>query len=317
MNVLVTGAAGLLGTELCRQLRASGNSVVGIDDLSRYFLLGEAGTRAQDANVQALRDVGVELITTHFESPTGLAQVAQVDVVVHAAAQVCHSRAGEKDNPFHDVGINILGTVQLLEQCRKQAKPILFISSAKIYGENPGPLIDESTPLGDQTHITFFGASKAAADLFAQMYARKYGLKVGILRPGCFTGPWALAAEAQNWLPWMVHCFKIRRPFTIFGDGLAVRDLLHVSDLADACRAWLEFPTTGVWNIGGGPKRALSVIQAFQRVERLLKTTTQREFAPPRAGDIRRLVMDSGAFEQAYGWKARVGLDFILKETCT
>ncbi|TAL42330.1 MAG: NAD-dependent epimerase/dehydratase family protein, partial [Salinibacterium sp.] len=310
MRIIVTGAAGCLGTELCLQLRARGDAVLGVDNLSRYELLGEDGPRKQSANAEALRAAGVEFEKDDFVDALGADRIYAYDAVVHAAAQVCHSRKGGKDDPFDDVRINVMGTLQLLDRTQSAGKPLLFIGSSKVYGENFDRMnalqafngIDESCPLGDQTHITFFGASKAAADLFCQMYAKKYGMAVGVFRPGCFTGRYALATEAQNWLPWLAHCAREGKVFRAFGDGKQVRDLLHASDLARACIMWLNAPRPGVWNLGGGRSTAFTLYESIERVEKLVGKHVNVGYHPARAGDIRRLVLDSTRFVREYDW---------------
>ena len=317
MNILVTGAAGLLGTELCLLLKAKGHNVIGIDNGSRYGLIGETGPRAQVENFNVLKAAGVEVLDedlTEF-SAQFLIRDRNITRIIHAAAQVCHSR--KDDVALDNVDSNIVATVRLLDDARRidgePSIPFLFISSSKVYGENFDDFvapngIDETCPLGDQTHITFFGASKVAADLLAQMYARQYGMTVGCLRPGCFTGSYALATEAQNWFPWLVHCAKNDKVFRIFGDGTQERDLLHSLDLARACLLWCEHPTSGVWNIGGGPERVITVKAAVKWIGKV-----RTEICSRRPGDIQRLVIDSRKFIREYGWRPEISLGSIFE----
>ena len=331
MRVLVTGGAGLLGTELSLQLQQQGHKPIAIDNLSRFILLGESGPRQHEENLAALRAARVTFLGHDFRvlGP----DLHDVNAVVHSAAQVCHSRKDIKDDPLEDLDVNVVGTVRLLRLCKLADVPMLFISSSKVYGQNFDVVrarhedvalmgIDERCPLGDQTHLTFFGASKAAADLFCQMYGRKYGepglgrFRAGVFRPGCFTGRWALPTEVQNWLPWLVHCARRGEPFHLYGDGEQVRDLLHVRDLAGACIRWLEHPTNGVWNLGGGPRRAPTLNQAIDRVQAELGKRIQVEARSPRPGDIRYLVLDSSRFMHDYGWEPEKSHDDIYREAC-
>lgn len=320
-KVLVTGGAGLLGTELCLLLRQEGYDVVAVDNLSRYALLGERGIRDENLNAKILKDLNVEFIQSDFRS----ARLDRIrpDAVVHAAAQVCHSRKGTFDNWQQDYQINVEGTLDLLEQCRALDIPMLFISSAKVYGENlkrPGREYDEKTPLGDQTHLTFFGASKVAADLACQMFHQKFetsNFKVGVFRPGCFTGPWALATEAQNWLPWFAHRIKHDLPITVFGVVSNVRDILHVSDLAEACLAWLQDPKGGVWNLGGGLKNSVTVMEAIRRMVGMTSKDSfpALRFDPARPGDIEYLVLSNKKFNSDFELDIPyVPLDKIFEE---
>lgn len=318
MNVLVTGVAGLLGTELALLLKREGHGVVGVDNCSRYALLGEEGPRMQLDNLVVLASAGVLISTADLRSSPKVGfQILHLPIthIVHAAAQVCHSR--KNDTAEDNISNNIEATFRLLEEARIRKLPFLFISSSKIYGERvdhvqPIHGITEQCPLGDQTHLTFFGATKAAADLLAQQYARQYGMVVGCLRPGCFTGLYALAAEAQNWLPWLVHCAKAEKVFRIFGDGEQTRDLLDSEDLARACLLWCEAPKSGVWNIGGGLGRAVTLNAAVATVSKHLGRQVLTSHHPKRAGDIQRLVLDNTKFTRDYGWSPEVSLEDVF-----
>ena len=315
MNVLITGVAGLLGTDLALLLHQNGHGVVGVDNGSRYKLLQEEGFRPQQDNFALLKKAGIVVLQADLLDFPGVGFLGPITHVVHAAAQVCHSR--QNDIAEDNITNNIMVTGRLLEEARKRSLPFLFISRDKIYGDKVDTWstpVTEDCPLGDQTHLTFFGATKMAADLLAQMYARQYGMTVGCLRPGCFTGPYALATEAQNWLPWLIHCAKGETTFRIFGDGTQVRDLLDSKDLAQACMRWCERPTTGVWNIGGGEANVTTLNGAVVAVEYRLKKKIKVEHCPSRQGDIHRLVMDNNRFSCAYSWRPKTSLDSIFTE---
>lgn len=265
---MITGAAGLLGQYVTRQLLDFGDQVLAVDNLSRYRLFGES--RPQAIPGVLYRD-GCQLVQASFFDPEVLAMLGEVDAVVHAAAQTSHPRS--IDEPWQDFEVNAVGTMRLLEAMRalvRNAPRFVFVSSAKIYGENVCPstvecktrlspavsgealdwfssvnghlAVNERCPIGNRTIMTPFGVSKAAADLYCQEYAKLYyGLDIVILRPGCFTGPCSLAVEQQNWLPMLVRAAVRGETFTVFGfGGKQVRDVLHVDDLARAVVACLD-----------------------------------------------------------------------------
>ena len=310
--IVVTGACGLLGTELCLLLRSHGYAVVGVDDLSRYKLIGEEGTRRLEANAKEIETAGVNFFRMDVRLFVEQRYMpADTAAIVHTAAQVCHSR--RVDAPWDNIEVNYLQTNLILNDARARNVSFLFNGSTKVLAHSEWPLNDDS-PLGDRTPMTFFGATKMAADVLAQQYGYTYGMTVGVMRPGCFTGARALATEGQNWLPWLVHCNLTGRPFNLFGDGSQVRDVMHVGDLADACLRWIEKPKAGVWAMGARTKNSISVNEAIELVEKLTGKKTKVMAHPSRPGDMQYLVVGGERFSHDYGWQPTKCLDAIVDE---
>lgn len=333
MKVLVTGGAGLVGSECCKLFAGKGHKVVSIDNFMRGKIFGADGNTK--GNMDALvKDYDIEHHNIDIRDE-GVADIIKgVDAVIHTAAQPSHPRSIEI--PMEDFQINAFGTLSLLEAVRKYNKdaPFVFCSTNKVYGEMPNyfaykkvgnrfePLdpaikngFDETLRL-DQTMHTPFGVSKVAADLYAQEYAHLYGLKTGIFRMGCITGGAAKAVEMHNWEPFFIKKAITGEELTIFGHGgYQVRDVIHARDLAKLFLEFVNNPRPGeVYNIGGARKNSISLLEAITLIEKVTGKTMNYRHGPEREADHIWWISDINKAKTHYpGWDIKVG----LKETFT
>jgi CDP-paratose 2-epimerase len=168
--------------------------------------------------------------------------------------------------------------------------------------------IDERQPLDFHSP---YGCSKGAADQYVRDYHRVYGLRTVVLRQSCIYGPRQMGVEDQGWVAWFVIAALFDLPITVYGDGKQVRDLLFVDDAVTAFRSAVDHidVTAGqVYNIGGGPARAVSVWLEFEpllaaAVERSVEPAT---FAPGRVGDQRVFFCDTRKAARDFGWEPTV-----------
>ncbi len=186
------------------------------------------------------------------------------DLVVHAAAQPSHDLAAKR--PFDDFDVNAVGTLNLLEACRRHTAEAVFIfmSTNKVYGDGPNhvPLVEHETrwEYGDAKYAhgiaedfsidrclhSLFGASKVAADVLTQEYGRYFGMKTGVFRGGCLTGPHHAGVELHGFLNYLVLAALEERPYTIFGyKGKQVRDQIHARDVIASFWAFAQAPRPG------------------------------------------------------------------------
>ena len=192
------------------------------------------------------------------------------DAIVHCAAQPAHEYS--KMHPLEDFEINTHATVKLLELCRNHIPeaPFIFLSSSKVYGLNVAGRrnIDETTPI-DQAWHSPYGANKAAADMLVQEYGYEYGMKTVCLRPNCMTGAAHAGVESHGFLNYLVKCAVNGDKYRIFGfGGNQVRDNIHSVDVASAIwECVLDPEPASVYNIGGGPENATSIIDLIERVQ--------------------------------------------------
>jgi CDP-paratose 2-epimerase len=175
--------------------------------------------------------------------------------------------------------------------------------------------IDEAMSL-DQTMHTPFGVSKVAADLYVQEYARLYGLRAGVFRMGCITGPAAKAVELHNWEPYFMRANLTGRTVTVFGfKGKQVRDVIDARDLARAFLLFSESPRSGeVYNMGGGRENSISLVESFGLIESITGRPMSYMLGPPRAGDHICYISSLAKFQSHYPWKIEIGLREIFTD---
>lgn len=292
MKVLVTGSSGLIGSEAVEYYDRQGWQVVGMDNNMRAEFFGAQGDTLWNLN-------RLQQMTTNFESHAvdirdrenvfNLFQAHAFDLIIHCAAQPSHDKACQI--PILDFEVNALGTVNLLEATRQFCPEAVFIhmSTNKVYGDSPNelPLVetekryDYANPenyhgISEECRIdrclhSLFGASKTAADVVAQEYGRYFGMKVGIFRGGCLTGPAHSGVELHGFLSYLVKVALTGGTYKVFGyKGKQVRDNIHSYDVIQAFEAFRRNPQPGeTYNLGGGRANSVSIWEAFDLVEAL------------------------------------------------
>jgi CDP-paratose 2-epimerase len=318
--VLITGGAGFIGVNLAHRLLASGHPVLVLDSLARPGV---------ERNLRWLREVygeGVQIEVADIRDAEAVRRaVAGAGQVFHFAAQVAVTTS--LGDPLDDFDVNARGTLNLLEAIRTQPvpPPLVFTSTNKVYGglEDIGlrrrnrryePVtaaiadhgVNESRPLD---FYSPYGCSKGSADQYVHDYARSYGLPAVVFRMSCIYGPHQLGTEDQGWVAHFLIRALAGLPITIYGDGRQVRDLLYVDDLVDALMlAQRHMPTEAgqVFNIGGGPANALSLLEVLDLITELTERPPIATFDGWRLGDQRFYVSDTAKFREATGWRPAV-----------
>ncbi|VAW17400.1 dTDP-glucose 4,6-dehydratase, partial [hydrothermal vent metagenome] len=290
---LITGSSGLIGCEAVRYFSNKGMKVVGIDnDMRQYFFGKESSTawntKSLQEDLQSFSHQEVDV--RNFK---GLEKIfkqygADISLIIHTAAQPSHDWAARE--PFTDFEINANGTLNLLEAARQNCPEAVFIftSTNKVYGDTPNNLpleelelrwelaqehsffegIDESMSI-DQSKHSLFGSSKAAADIMVQEYGRYFGMKTGVFRGGCLTGPNHSGAQLHGFLAYLMKCCVTGDQYSVFGyKGKQVRDNIHAFDLITAFDAFYQNPKEAqVYNIGGGRSNSCSILEAIKICE--------------------------------------------------
>lgn len=341
-TVLVTGSGGLIGSEAVSFFCKKGFQVIGTDNDSRSYFFGKGAStnwnvKRLEKEFKSYKHFNVDIrdekkIEKIFKTYTP-------ELIIHTAAQPSHDWAAKE--PLTDFTINALGTLVLLEAYRKHAPKAVFIftSTNKVYGNNPNKLplkelktryeisrshkyftgIDESMSLDDTTH-SIFGVSKASADLMVQEYGKYFGLKTGVFRGGCLTGPAHSPAQLHGFLAYLVQCVVSEKPYTIFGyKGKQVRDNIHSYDVINAFYHFYLKPRPGeVYNIGGGRHSNVSVLEAIKKIEKITgKKAKVRYDKTNRIGDHIWYISDINKFKKHYPkWDYTYNGDQILEELC-
>ncbi len=339
---VITGSAGLIGSESCKRFHAEGLDVVGIDnDMRSYFFGAEASTSATREQLESAlanyRHRAVDIRDAEAVGEVFRDLGKSVEVVVHTAAQPSHDWAARE--PQTDFGVNAIGTLNLLEAVREHSPDAVFIftSTNKVYGDTPNRLplvetetrweieaghryeggIDETMSI-DQCKHSIFGASKVAADVMVQEYGRYFDMMSACFRGGCLTGPAHAGAELHGFLSYLMKCTVEGNPYRVFGyKGKQVRDNIHSHDLVDAFWHFFRSPRIGeVYNIGGGRHSNCSMLEAIAICEELSGRELSHSYEEDnRIGDHIWWVSDVGKFQSHYpDWEYRYDLRGILEE---
>jgi CDP-paratose 2-epimerase len=339
MRVLITGSAGLVGSEAVEFFDRLGFDVDGVDNNMRADFFGPRGDttwnrRRLEANCKRYRHVDLDI--RNREGVDALFARGGYGLVLHAASQPSHDLAAAR--PFDDWEVNATGTLNLLEACRRHAAgaAFVFVSTNKVYGDNPNkiPLVElptrwdyadpryaagipEDFPIEGCLH-SLFGVSKLAADVMTQEYGRYFGLKTGLFRAGCVTGPYQSGAELHGFLGYLVTIALEGGDYTVFGyKGKQVRDQIHAADLVEAFWTFAQDPDPGaVYNMGGGRANAASLIECVEAIARRTgKRPVMHYRDEPRRGDHICYYTDLSRFMTRYpAWRLRHSLDSIVDD---
>ena len=341
-KALITGSAGLIGSESVKFFTERDFEVIGIDNNMREYFFGkEASTnwsrKLLEKKYKSYKHYDVDI--RDKDKIEDIFKGNKFDLIIHAAAQPSHDWATKE--PFTDFTINANGTLVILENFRKYCPEAVFIftSTNKVYGDRPNQLplieketryelpdnhkyyngIDETMSIDDCKH-SIFGASKVAADVMVQEYGKYFGLYTGIFRGGCLTGPAHSGAELHGFLAYLVKCIAISKKYTIFGyKGKQVRDNIHSYDLINMFWYFYQNPRCGeVYNAGGSRHSNISMTEAIKKIEEILGKKAVIEYKKEnRIGDHIWYISDVSKFRSHYpDWDFKYSIDNILIELC-
>ncbi|HEV2756069.1 MAG TPA: NAD-dependent epimerase/dehydratase family protein [Actinomycetota bacterium] len=340
---VVTGSAGLIGSEATAHFIGLGMTVVGVDnDMRSAFFGPEASTRPNVERLQARFGSDYVHADLDVRDRDGVLRLFEryrggISVVVHTAAQPSHDWAAKQ--PFVDFDINAVGTLNCLEAARLTCPeaPFIFTSTNKVYGDTPNrlPLVEletrfeieeshtyadgirEDMPIDACLH-SLFGASKVAADVLVQEYGRYFGMPTACFRGGTLTGPQHAATQLHGFLAYVMRCTMAGVPYEVFGyKGKQVRDAIHSRDLIRAFHAFFERPRVAeVYNIGGGRTSNASVLEAIRQSEEIAgRPLTWSYNESNRTGDHVWWIGDNSRFQSHYpGWRLEYDVPRILQE---
>ena len=344
--VIVTGSAGLIGSESVRFFCDRGFTVVGIDNNMRSVFFGADASTEWNRD-RLLQDYGDKYIhhSVDIRDPEAISQVFKtysqdISLIIHTAAQPSHDWAAS--DPYTDFTVNANGTLVLLENTRQHCPEAVFIfcSTNKVYGDTPNSLplveqefrweIDNNHPYQkgidevmsiDQTKHSLFGASKVAADVLVQEYGQYFNMKTASFRGGCLTGPSHSGTKLHGFLSYLMKCTITGQPYQVFGyQGKQVRDNIHSYDLVNAFYHFYQAPRVAeVYNIGGSRFSNCSMLEAIKECEAIAKKNLDWSYIETnRIGDHIWWISDIEKFKNHYpDWNLTYSIQDILKEIFT
>ena len=298
-QILVTGGAGFIGSHLTPQLLAAGWKVTVLDDLSsgkREYVPQEAAFIEQDVrDADALAKV---FATNHF------------DAVVHFAAQTMVPVSLAK--PVYDCELNVVATVELLEQCRIHGvRKVVFASSAAVYGDNQTLPLRETEPTAP---MSFYGLSKHTVERYLNLYQQLHGLEYAALRFANVYGERQGDGGEGGVVSIFTRLLRQGSSLQLFGDGNQTRDFVYAGDVAAAVVASLDSQVpSGTYNVSTG--KQTSLLNLIETLSRISGEKPQVVRAQPRAGDILHSALDSNRLQQCSDWRPRMRLEEGLRRT--
>lgn len=339
MRLLVSGAAGFVGSTLVRALleHEEGLDIVGLDNLSRP---------GSEANRAVLADLGVTFVHGDLRQPSDLEALPPVDWVLDAAAlPSVLGGVGDGRSARQVVEHNLVGTLNLLELCRRQGAGLVLLSTSRVYSipvlaglavveadDAFAPDPAQPFPAGISTAgiaedastappVSLYGSTKLASEQLALEYGAAFGFPVRVDRCGVLAGPGQFGTAEQGIFSWWVHAHRAGRPLSYIGfggRGLQVRDGLHAADLAPLVArqfaAGDDPAKPAVVNASGGVANAMSLRRltawCVDRFGPVPVTATEEE----RPYDLPWVVLDAARAEEAWGWRPSTPLTEVLEQ---
>ncbi|MBX3507682.1 MAG: NAD-dependent epimerase/dehydratase family protein [Parvibaculum sp.] len=306
MAILVTGAAGFIGSFLCHRLLDRGEEVVGIDDLNPYY---DPALKAGRLELLAARP-GFTFFKGDIADAQALAEVVRgrkIVKVAHLAAQ-----AGVRysiENPRAYLRSNLAGHLEILELCRAlgSVEHLVYASSSSVYGGNEKVPFSETDPVDHP--VSLYAATKKADELMSHTYAHLHGIPQTGLRFFTVYGPWG-RPDMAYWL--FTEAMLKGKPIRVFNRGEMWRDFTYIDDIIAGTTAALDNPPSGsgvphrIYNIGHNQPEQLG--HFIDVLEDVLGVKAIREYEPMQPGDVLRTYADISAVQRDLGFEPRTGL---------
>jgi len=320
MRVLVTGGCGFLGSHVCEYYIKKGAEVIAYDNMTKHELkrTGFAAEEARNHNWNYLKNIGVKMVRADIRNYEELLENASgADYIIHTAAQPAMTISWE--DPRLDITTNVMGTFNVLETARQLKIPVAACATVHVYGNKINETLKEEKtryvrePAGiDENERTLEGtltplhASKAAGDIYFKAYIDTYKLEAASFRLTGIYGTRQFGGEDHGW----VANFAIRSimgwPSTIYGTGKQVRDIIYATDVCAAFDSFYTKRKPGIYNIGGGTKTAISLLECFDILKDILGNKPEVTFDDERHGDLSYFICNIDKARRELGWEPRI-----------
>ncbi|MDD5687989.1 MAG: NAD-dependent epimerase/dehydratase family protein [Elusimicrobia bacterium] len=330
MKVLVTGGCGFLGSHVCEFYIKKGMQVIAYDNMTKHELArtGFATEAAREYNWNYLKKIGVKLVKADVRNLEELIDNANgCNYIIHTAAQPAMTISWE--DPVLDITTNVIGTFNVVETARRLKIPVATCATIHIYGNKineelkqekdryvrkPAAIDENYTIL--QGILTPLHASKAAGDIYVRAYIDTYKIEAASFRLTGIYGTRQFGGEDHGWVANFSIRSVISQPITIFGTGKQVRDIIYATDVCEAFDAFYKTRKAGVYNIGGGTKTAISLLNCIDIIEKINKKRPEVKISPERHGDLSYFICDISKAKKALKWEPKVmpeqGIDLLI-----
>ena len=308
MNILVTGAAGFIGSHLCEYL-VNSHYVYGLDNFCDFY-----DPEIKRNNIGKLKNhKNFQLFEVDIRDKSGLNFIFSensFDMVIHLAAMAGVRPSIEDPDTYTEVNIN--GTVNLLEECKKNnIKKFIFASSSSVYGNNP------KVPFSEKDNVDFpispYAATKKAGELICYTYHHLYQISMAALRFFTVYGPRQRPDLA-------IHKFAKKiinnEPIQIFGDGTTERDYTYIDDIINGIIKAIDFIIQNndyqIFNLG--ESKTISLERMIKTIETSLGKKAQKEWLPMQPGDVIRTYADISKSKKMLGYNPKVDFEIGIQK---
>ncbi len=298
MKILVTGGAGFIGSHVVDAYIEAGHHVVIVDDLSTG--------KKENLNLKA-KFYHMNILDDKLQD---VMKGEGIEVVNHHAAQI--KVKASMEDPYFDVKVNVLGSVLLLDLCRRaDVKKFIFASSGgAMYGEAEQGPFPETYPARP---FSVYGASKYSVEHYLDVFAQNFGLEYVTLRYANVFGPRQDASGEGGVVAIFTNCMLHGGDFQIHGDGYNVRDYVYVKDVARANMLALDYPQNEAFNIGTGV--SVTTNQLFETLAKATSYSKAPKHGVARLGDLKKSVLDNSKAKKLLKWEPKFDLKAGLEET--
>jgi len=335
-NILITGGAGFVGSNLALKLKAKyrGAEIFCMDNLKR---------RSSELNIPRLKAAGVNFVHGDIRNKEDFEEIGKNDLILECSAEPS-VLAGITSSPSYLINTNLVGTINCLEFARQNRAAFVFLSTSRVYPIDPinnlvyveeekrFNLADKQATIGASKEgiaenfplegaRSLYGTSKLCSELLLQEYIYNYGIKGIINRCGVITGPWQMGKVDQGvFVLWVArHIFSGKLSYIGYGgEGKQVRDFIHIDDLFDILDIQLndiEKFNGNIWNIGGGLESSVSLKELTEICEKVTGNKIEIDSVKDnRPADLKMFITDSTKIKKLTGWKPKKNAEETIKD---
>jgi len=305
MNIVVTGAAGFIGSNVVERLLADGHQVVGIDNFDSYYAL-----EIKRSNIScALKEQRFRLVEGDIRDDRALEHcfTSPVDAVIHLAARAGVRPSLLQPELYYDV--NVMGTLRLLEMMRKQGvKKLLFASSSSVYGNQKKVPFSEDDPVDNP--ISPYAATKKAGELLCHTYYHLYQMDIACLRFFTVYGP---RQRPEMAIHQFVRKIEEGQPLTLYGDGTTRRDYTFIADILQGIMNILH-AIQGFEVVNLGESRTISLAGLVKSIEQVLGKKADLQWLPSQPGDVDQTYADIEKAKRLFHYNPQYPIERGLEE---